>query len=353
MRMPNLRVLILVTAILFAAGLGFFAALGVRSVLAGPGSAPAAQPPAVSHSYDQIVLPGGTWPNLDADKLDGMHAGQTGTDYVCHANASGNVGIGTATPDKRLHVSGTIKAEGGVETSIQGYNNSVSEWAPAIYGRNEGAGDGVYGVAQDRAGVFGVGGDYGVHGEATVTGVHGEGTVYGVHGEGDFFGVYGQSSGVLSTAVWGQNTYEGNEGRLGYYDGGVYGSGSPAAYFEGDLKVTGAYRGNIGPNNGAPFPRPAYDSGWVSIAQGENVGRLHDLGGNVDDYFIDFQCKDPGYRINNMYVGGNSYYQDEPFPDFVSEGAYYHGVTWNAIQVHRNSWDPVCEEFRVRMWVVN
>jgi len=49
---------------------GFFVALGVRSVVAGPGSAPAAQVPPVSHTYDQIELPAGTWTGLDADTLD-------------------------------------------------------------------------------------------------------------------------------------------------------------------------------------------------------------------------------------------------------------------------------------------
>jgi hypothetical protein len=53
---------------------GFFAVLGVSSGVAGPGSAPAAAPPNPGHSYDQVELPAGTWPGLDADLLDGQQA---------------------------------------------------------------------------------------------------------------------------------------------------------------------------------------------------------------------------------------------------------------------------------------
>ena len=56
--------------------MGFFVALGVRSVVAGPDSAPAAAVPNPGHTYDQIELPAGTWSGLDADTVDGMHVGK-------------------------------------------------------------------------------------------------------------------------------------------------------------------------------------------------------------------------------------------------------------------------------------
>ena len=57
--------------------LGFVAALGARSLVAGTASAsPAAPNP--GHSYDQIELPPGTWPELDADRVDGYEASQLG-----------------------------------------------------------------------------------------------------------------------------------------------------------------------------------------------------------------------------------------------------------------------------------
>ena len=39
---------------------------------------------------------------------------------------------------------------------VEGFTSSTNEWVPAIYGRNEGAGDGVYGWSQNRHGVYGV-----------------------------------------------------------------------------------------------------------------------------------------------------------------------------------------------------
>jgi len=73
------RRLLLVAAVLGAVALfatGFFVALGVWSVVAGPGAAPVAQAPVVSHTHDQIELPVGTWPGLDADMVDGKQATQ-------------------------------------------------------------------------------------------------------------------------------------------------------------------------------------------------------------------------------------------------------------------------------------
>ena len=57
---------------------------------------------------------------------------------------------------------------------------------------------------------------------------------------------------------------------------------------DGDMKITGAYKGNIGPNNGAPFPRPAYDSGWIP-GPGHDVTLFHNIGGNVDNYVVELQ----------------------------------------------------------------
>ena len=67
------RTPVVVAAVLALAmlALGFLAALGVRSLVAGTASAsPAAPNP--GHSYDQIELPAGTWPGLNADLLDGL-----------------------------------------------------------------------------------------------------------------------------------------------------------------------------------------------------------------------------------------------------------------------------------------
>ncbi|KQC04845.1 MAG: hypothetical protein APR53_09420, partial [Methanoculleus sp. SDB] len=39
---------------------------------------------------------------------------------------------------------------------VEGFTESMNEWVPAIFGQNEGAGDGVYGVSQNRYGTVGI-----------------------------------------------------------------------------------------------------------------------------------------------------------------------------------------------------
>ncbi len=73
------------------------------------------------------------------------------------------------------------------------------------------------------------------------------------------------------------------------------GTDSPGAKLEvnGDLKVTGAYKGNISSSSGsdgAPFPRPAYDSGWVA-GTGDSITLFHNIGGNIDNYVIKAEHK--------------------------------------------------------------
>lgn len=82
-------------AVLAALAVGFFVAFGVRSVVADPDSAPSAALTNPGHAYNQIELPIGTWPLLDADLLDGAEASaleestEIDADIVTHtSNAS-------------------------------------------------------------------------------------------------------------------------------------------------------------------------------------------------------------------------------------------------------------------------
>src|SRR3989339_211981 len=49
---------------------------------------------------------------MNADKLDGMSLGQTGSNYVVYADTNGKVGIGTTLPGQRLDVNGNIRMNG-------------------------------------------------------------------------------------------------------------------------------------------------------------------------------------------------------------------------------------------------
>ncbi len=116
----------------------------------------------------------------------------------------------------------------------------------------------------------------------------------------------------------------------------------------GNLKVTGAYKGDIGPNGGAPFPRPAYDSGWDSISPGQILTLTHNIGGNVDNYVVDLQFKHFSLGINRQYYGGYTYWTGS---NNVYEGAYWKQLTSTYIRVVRATNDPSIEQIRVRIWV--
>jgi len=117
----------------------------------------------------------------------------------------------------------------------------------------------------------------------------------------------------------------------------------------GDLEVTGAYKGNIGSSSGsdgAPFPRPAYDSGWRAINQGKVCTLTHSIGGHPDNYVVDLQfaCTS-GPRRNQQLYGGDE-----------DEYGYDRGAGWRKLsnsQIHVFRWpnDTSADSIRVRIWV--
>ena len=109
---------------------------------------------------------------------------------------------------------------------------------------------------------------------------------------------------------------------------------------EGDVSYDGALIG--------AFPRPAYDSGWVSINQGETKTFTHNLGGNPDNYVVDMTCKSDSasYGVNQLFFGGM--YAYDPIKHY---GAYWKALTSTSIQVHRYDNDLHCDKVRVRIWV--
>jgi len=175
---------------------------------------------------------------------------------------------------------------------VEGRTTSDNEWVSAIHGRNAGAGDGVYGWSQSRHGTYGV-------------------------------------------------TSSQNPEHAGVY--GVNHGAGPAMKAEGDLVVTGSYRGNIGPNGGAPFPRPAYDSGWLFLEQCKGHTFEHGLGGNPDNYVVDLQYKGGLLGINRYCYGTCS-------KDAL--GVYWCMLTNTNMSVWRECNDfSATQGVRIRIWV--
>lgn len=110
-----------------------------------------------------------------------------------------------------------------------------------------------------------------------------------------------------------------------------------------DVHITGSLQVD-GPATGF-FPRPAYDSGWVSINQGETKTLTHNLGRDVDNYVVDLWFKDiDGVGIHTARYGG--VYSWEGW-----SGACWRNLTTTTIGVKRSSADDFVDVFRVRIWV--
>lgn len=260
---------------------------------------------------------------------------------------AGNVGIGTMSPSSKLHVEASSSSP-----IIKSINYGTSVNSHGVYGGHASTGNlglvgyrlaGVYGQSSTHAGLQGA--------STSGSGVSGHSSsnkgVYGYSGSG--YGVYGKSNSGMggyftSPLGYGLIVESGNVG---------IGTDSPGAKLEvnGDLKVTGAYRGNISSSSGsdgAPFPRPAYDSGWVTIAQGQEKTLTHSIGSNVDNYVVNLEFKDPdGHGIHIRGLGGY-----DAFGDFQN-GAYWHLLTSSSINVYRRPVDDCIDQIRIRIWVYN
>lgn len=218
-------------------------------------------------------------------------------------------------------------------------------------------------------------------GRYAVTGENDYGT-WGVIAGERFSGQVGVWGGVMNRhgiGVVGSNVETEAEGRLGFGDVGVYGfsyegpaihaagdllverdariqggmnvrdasiEGSLSANYvnvEGDLHVGGALRGDIAPQGGSPFPRPAFNSGWTTITKDETITLAHNVGGQVDNYFVDLQCRSESQGVHNL--------------SFVPRFGHKRGVSFSNLSnsetnIHRRGNETYCQEVRFRIWVI-
>ncbi len=222
----------------------------------------------------------------------------------------------------------------------------------------------MWGNSQSSPGVYGQSTNtWGVKGDSPAGGVLGESTqgiaVHGVSNAND--GVVGWTNNPDKSGVYGNSPFgNGVSGRSEAKDGilgvtssdntghaGVHaaneGSG-PAIFSEGDLYVTGKSYGDIGPSEGAPFPRPAYNSGWIPVKIEKPGWQVVEIGVDQylptsqydnDNFVVDLNIKS-AYRVTSYLVGTNVTYTIQDNNSIkVSFGEYkvYHEITHLRVRV--------------------
>ncbi len=235
--------------------------------------------------------------------------------------------------------------------SYGGFFYAAGPKGRGVFGQSAGAqeGIGVKGWASNSGDVQNLGGHF------VAAGLLGIG-VYGWAESRDDttnYGGYFQADGQRGVGVY---AIGGPQGAAGVFEGNVRidGASNGIIFPDGSKQTTAASPGAGGSSSAGGLPRPNYDSGWVNIVPGGSKALPHNLGGNVDNYFVDMQAKrtsPDAFGINNMNIG---YYQDERASGIVStHGARYQFLTTTGLSVSRMPGDTVCEYVRIRIWVYN
>lgn len=307
-----------------------------------------------------------------ADTADYAHATGSGdSGWVDDGNVvrlawgTDSVGIGTGDPQEKLHVNGDIRVGlgsdisfGNDNTRLYGASGDLSMTADDdiylrpdddIYVRRDGGSDWVhFDNSTERLGI-------GITNPPYKLTVNGEVSI-AAGGESKYHINYYQ--GGLNFAETGVS-----DRRIHIGDGGDVGIGTASpgaklgvngdAKIASDLQVNGAFKGDIESSSGtdgAPFPRPAYDSGWLAIAPNETLSLTHNIGGNRDNYVVDMQFWSSIIDVHVDNYGGRFLYSSSHGSEFL--GAYYRHLTNTGIEVYRLMDDVDVEKVRVRIWVV-
>ena len=265
----------------------------------------------------------------------------------------GDVGIGTSSPIARLHVAGNLHLE-GTERDISW--KSTEQFQIGTYNgttfteRMRLTNDGKVGIGtvspQDKLQVFG---------NIRLDSGPGNGNFLRFVEDGTMRWTFLHRP--WATASFALRDESGSRDVMSFESGTGYvgvNNTDPSATLDvnGDLEVTGAFKGNKGPNNGAPFPRPAYNSGWISIDQGSTVTLTHGVAGDINNYVVDLTFKTGGdTNINERNYGGVIYTSPESGTVY-HYGAYWHSLNASTIKVTRLQEDAFCPQFRIRIWFI-
>jgi hypothetical protein len=222
----------------------------------------------------------------------------------------GNVGLGTATPGRKLHVVGTALFTGNLNisnggltaTNTTGRGVEGTGTSYGLYGTATGfTGTGVFG--KGMIGVHAVGNEYGLYSSGDRYGVYSNAQDYGVYATSPGYGVYGLSVegiGVYGTSnggsgVYGQSNTKGvygnavDDGTLNY---GVYGIGYTGVYGSGIYGVYG-----VGKNGGDAVRGEATGAGTYGVyGRSASSHGVVGITGNTSAY--------AGYFGGNVYSTG-------------------------------------------------
>lgn len=295
-----------------------------------------------------FTFPDGSTQTTAAQPSSGIILPYTGSaTTIGNVFAVTNLGTGKGIYGKH-NSSNNFGYLGSTDYGVYGESNKIGrEPGAGVYGNHTSNGYGVYGASDSGIAVYGKNLRYGTFGMIGTKnwGIYGgRGNNFGLLGDiydgvqgvtktNNGYGVAGYSDSLSGYGVYGKNN---NSGKAG-----ILGGNNFAVKAEGDLVVTGAYRGDIGPNDGAPFPRPAYDSYWRSIGLGEEKTFNHNIGGDVDNYFVDLITKDFSGKI----------IQQRYYSEVVYVGVYWFDLTNTNIKVRRALADYYVDKVRVRIWV--
>ena len=99
-------------------------------------------------------------------------------------------------------------------------------------------------------------------------------------------------------------------------------------------------------------PSADFDTGWISLSKGEERTIDHYLGGDPDEYVVDFQLMhNGGLGVNNISYGMDAYYDNGISNKEL--GAAWSALDNKSINVKRTSDDYTADNLRVRIWRVS
>jgi len=291
------------------------------------------------------------------------------TTYFSLLQTGGNVGIGTATPDVKLQVSGgPIKGQGllyavpnypsnSANAEFLTYQYSSTNWG-GIGGYTDGSmwhrGNGHFfwspGFSTSQpAMLIGSNGYIGIgtntpNYNLSVNPISGDATV-------DIMAPTGSGDARLRLANYGQRNYEifvdkSDNGKLKISKDDRVTDLLVIDGYNNAVEIDGALTGKLGAIGGAPFPRPAYNSGWVRLNTGQWITLQHNLGGNSDDYFVrgDYRSESGIHDMDGF---------DRNLDGTRQLGIHWGLMTNTEIQIGRGSEEgDVWKDIRIRIWII-